>query len=61
MAINSRLLKFSSRILGVELEEEQSRMLKSAECRYLVEVLHVKSLSPCMKDDVPYYLHLILL
>ena len=29
------------------------------ECRYLVEVLHVKSLSPLVKDDVFIILHLI--
>ena len=33
-------------------------MLNSAECRYSIEVLHVKSLSPCMKDDVLNSLHL---
>ena len=36
-------------------------VLKSAECRYSVEVLHVKSLSPCEKEDVLFILHLILM
>ena len=36
-------------------------VLKSVEFKYLVEVLHVKSLSPCVKDDVFYFLHLILI
>ena len=36
-------------------------MLKSAECRYLVKVLYVKSLSPYVKDDVLYFLHFILM
>ena len=31
------------------------------DCRYAVEVLHIKSLSPYVKDDVLYFLHLILM
>ena len=27
------------------------------ECRYLIEVFHVKSLSPLAKDDILYFLH----
>ena len=34
-------------------------MLKSAECRYAVNVLHIKSLSPYVKDNVFNFLHLI--
>ena len=34
-------------------------VLKSAECKYSVEVYHVKSLSPCVKYDVLNFLHLI--
>ena len=30
-------------------------MLKSAECKYSVEILHVKSLSHLVKDDVLFY------
>ena len=30
-------------------------------CRYSIEVLHVKSLSPLVKDDGTYILHLILM
>ena len=36
-------------------------VLKSVECKYSVEVLHVKSLSPLVKDDILYFLHLILM
>ena len=62
MLTNSHL-SFSSWILGVELEEKQASLdvLKSAECIYSVEVFHVKSLSPCLKDDLLYFLHLILM
>ena len=29
------------------------------ECKYSIKVLHIKSLSLCVKDDVFYFLHLI--
>ena len=60
-AINLGGWKFPSQILRAELEEERSPdILKSVECKYSVEVFQVKILSPCVKDDVLYFHHLIL-
>ena len=47
---------------SVRLEEsERGAKLESAECKYSVEVLQIKIFSPCVKDDVRYFLHLVLM
>ena len=53
----------STWILGVELEEEQAKSgcAESAKCKYLIEVLHIKRLSPSVKDDGSYILHILLI
>ena len=46
---------------SLKKNKRSSDMLESVECRYSLEVVHVKILSPWMKDVVLYFLHLILM
>ena len=48
-AINSRDWKFSSRILGIELEEEQEKSKLIKECE--VQILG-SGITPLVKDDI---------
>ena len=50
---------FRSRACGRTSEVQTCQ--RSVECRYSVEVLHVKSLLPYVEDDVLYFPHLILM
>ena len=50
--INLGFGSFSTRISSAQLEEEQAKSGYVEECIYLVELFHVKILSPCVKDDV---------
>ena len=50
---------FPTWILGAELEEEQVKYGLAEKVWSLDKVLHVKSLSPLVKDDILYFLYLI--